>query len=54
MRIVVDVKNDGNCSARATYHARLDSVKLDAWTNARDATQVSLHTSGDHAVDVDR
>ena len=54
VRVDVDVKNDDSCTARASYEERLDTVKLETWTNLRDLKWVSLHTTGDHVVDVDR
>ena len=54
VQVVVDVKNDASCSASARYHARLDTLKLDEWKNVHDTTWVSLHTSGQHVVNVER
>jgi len=54
VQIVVDAKNDNSCTARATYEARLDTLKLEKWTDVRAVKWVSLHTTGDHVVDVDR
>ena len=54
VEIVVGVKNDASCSATATYHARVDTLKLDDWKNVRDTKWVSLHTSGEHVVTIER
>lgn len=55
VRVVVDTKSSGPCSAQATYRARLDTLKVDEWKYARDMKWVTLHASADGSVvNVDR
>ena len=54
VRIVVDANAGTSCSAQGTYHARLDTLKIDEWKYVQDTKWVGLHTTGNHVVNVER